>query len=153
MSEIAALENLQLDENAANAIVMLSGGDMRKVLNVLESCSLAHKHITLQDVYDVTGRPSPTDMDLIYASLNQDRFNEAMTAILNIKTVKSLALEDIMSELHKSIMKTKYTDEMKIYLVSRLAEIEYRLSQGSNEKVQVSSMIGAFIEIRTFKNK
>jgi len=63
LSEIAALENLQLDENAANAIVMLSGGDMRKVLNVLESCSLAHKHITLQDVYDVTGRPSPTDMD------------------------------------------------------------------------------------------
>jgi replication factor C subunit 3/5 len=64
------LENLELDEDAAQSIVKLSGGDMRKVLNVLESCSLAHKHITLQDVYDVTGRPSPKDMETIYETLN-----------------------------------------------------------------------------------
>jgi len=82
LSEIATLEGLQLDEDAANAIVKLSGGDMRKVLNVLESCSLAHKHITLQDVYDVTGRPSPMDMEQIYASLNQERFNEALNTVV-----------------------------------------------------------------------
>ena len=55
---------------------------MRKVLNVLESCSLAHKHITLQIVYDVTGRPSPMDMDAIYSSLTQNRFNEALNVVL-----------------------------------------------------------------------
>ena len=92
-------------------------------------------------------------MDQIYASLNQDRFNDAINTVMSLKMSKSLALEDIMSELHKAIMKTKYTDEMKIYLVSRLAEIEYRLAQGSNEKVQVSSMVGAFIEVRSFKGK
>lgn len=58
-----------------------------------------------------------------------------MNTVIELKTKKSLALEDIMSELHKAIMKTKYTEEMKIYLVSRLAEIEYRLAQGSNEKL------------------
>ena len=58
-----------------------------------------------------------------------------------------------MSELHKSVMKTKFTDEMKIYLVSRMAELEYRLAQGSNEKAQVSSLVGAFIEVRSFKAK
>ncbi len=56
-----------------------------------------------------------------------------------------------MGELHKAIMKTKYTDEMKIYLVSRLAEMEYRLAQGSSEKAQVASLVGSFIEVRTFK--
>ena len=124
---------------------------MRKVLNVLESCSLAHKHITLKDVYDVTGRPSPSDMERIYKSLNEDRFNEALSTVIEIKQVKSLALEDIMGELHKAIMKTKYTDEMKIYLISRLAELEYRLAQGSSEKVQVASLVGSFIEVRSFK--
>ena len=57
-----------------------------------------------------------------------------------------------MMELHKAVMKTKLTEEMKIYLVSRMAEIEYRLAQGSNEKAQVSSLVGAFIEIRSYKN-
>ena len=107
---------------------------MRKVLNVLESCSLAHKHITLQDVYDVTGRPSPTDMDIISQALNMSKFNEALKTLTDLKGSKSLALEDIMMELHKQIMRTKYTEEMKIYLVSRMAEIEYRLAQGSSEK-------------------
>ena len=92
-------------------------------------------------------------MNTIYETLNQERFNEAINTVITLKTQKSLALEDIMSELHKAIMKTKYTDEMKIYLVSRLAEIEYRLAQGSNEKVQVASMVGAFIEVRSFKTK
>ena len=151
LNEIAQLEKLRLDEDASNAIVKLSGGDMRKVLNVLESCSLAHKHITLKDVYDVTGRPSPLDMEKIYQSLNQDRFNDALASIQLTKQTKSLALEDIMGELHRAIMKTKYTDEMKIYLVSRMAELEYRLAQGSSEKAQVASLVGAFIEVRTFK--
>jgi len=56
-------EKLELDNEAANAIVYLSGGDMRKVLNILESCGLSHKTISAQIVYDVTGRPSPADID------------------------------------------------------------------------------------------
>ena len=76
---------------------------MRKVLNVLESCSLAHKHITLKDVYDVTGRPSPHDMERIYKSLNEDRFNEALQTVIEVKQVKSLALEDIMGSFTKPL--------------------------------------------------
>jgi len=46
-------------------------------------------------------------------------------------------------------MVTKLPDQMKMFLINRLAEIEYRLAQGSNEKVQASSFVGAFIEVRT----
>lgn len=63
LNEIAIAENLMLEQDAAQAIVQLSGGDMRKVLNILESCSLAHQHISIQAVYDVTGRPSPYDLE------------------------------------------------------------------------------------------
>lgn len=38
---------------------------------------------------------------------------------------------------------------MKMFLVSRLSEIEFRLAQGVNERAQVASIVGAFIEIRT----
>lgn len=43
LGEVCRLEGLQVDPNASEAIVRLSGGDMRKVLNILESCSLAYK--------------------------------------------------------------------------------------------------------------
>jgi DNA polymerase III delta prime subunit len=58
---------------------------MRKVLNILESCSLAHKHITVRDVYDVTGRPSPHDIETIYEALNMKKFNEAMQIFMELK--------------------------------------------------------------------
>jgi replication factor C subunit 3/5 len=43
LSEVIQAEGLSLDKPAIDAIVSLSGGDMRKVLNILESCSLAYK--------------------------------------------------------------------------------------------------------------
>ena len=151
LNEIAVLENLKLDPKAAQAIVILSEGDMRKVLNILESCSLAHHSITQQNVYDVTGRPSPDDMNVIYEALMTQRFNEAFNLLLELKLRKSLAVEEIITDLHTSVMNTKLTDEMSIYLVNRMADIEYRLAQGANEKVQIASLTGAFLEVRTFK--
>ena len=126
---------------------------MRKVLNILESCSLAHKQITRDNVYDVTGRPSPTDIETIYEALNMKRYNDAYTLLVEMKNKKSLAMDDIMKDLHKCVMTTKYTEEMKMFLVSRMADIEYRLSQGCNERIQMASLVGAFIEVRSFKTK
>jgi replication factor C subunit 3/5 len=126
--EISQKENLELDEAGARAIVKLSGGDMRKVLNILESCSLAHKSITEKEVFEVTGRPSPEDINLIYEALNMKKFNEALNEFMTLKLSKSLALEDVLIELHKGVMLTKYTEEMKIYLINRMAEIEYRIA-------------------------
>lgn len=59
LAEVTASEGLTLDAKATQAIVRLSGGDMRKVLNILESCSLAYKTIPETKIYEVTGRPSP----------------------------------------------------------------------------------------------
>lgn len=42
-------------------------------------------------------------------------------------------------------------DHMQMFLVNRLCEIEYRLAQGSNERAQVASVVGAFIEVRTIR--
>lgn len=83
--EVSEKENLEVDDNAAAAIVKLSGGDMRKVLNVLESCSLAHKHITMKAVYEVTGRPSPDDVNFIFDALTNKRYNEALEGIVELK--------------------------------------------------------------------
>ena len=69
LNEVALAENLELREGAAKSIVSLSGGDMRKVLNILESCSLAYKQIALEKIFEVTGRPSPKDMETVYECL------------------------------------------------------------------------------------
>lgn len=80
-------------------------------------------------------------------------FKTAFAGIMHIKISKSLALDDIVRDLHKCVMDTAFDDNMKMFLVNRLAEIEFRLAQGVNEKAQTASIVGAFIEIRTLKQK
>ena len=127
---------------------------MRKVMNILESCSLTYKEIPVQKIYEVTGRPSPTDIEEIYRALTNEDYRSALQVFINIKTSKSLALEDIVRDLHKCVMETNFEENMKMFLISRLSEIEFRLSHGINERAQVASVVGAFIEIRTVpKNK
>lgn len=82
LNEVAEAEELVLEKGADAAIVSLSGGDMRKVLNILESCSLAYKNIPVEKIFEVTGRPSPADTQLIYNSLTSKSFNDANDTVL-----------------------------------------------------------------------
>jgi len=61
-------------------------------------------------------------------------YQTALTTFNKIKTEKSLALDDIIRDLHKCVMETKFEEQMKMFLVQRLSEVEFRLAQGINEK-------------------
>ena len=50
---------------------------MRKVLNILESCSLAYDDITMAKVFEVTGRPSPDEISQTYEWLKKSSFTAA----------------------------------------------------------------------------
>lgn len=49
----------------------------------------------------MTGRPSPTDVETIIEALNQKKFNEAMNVIVELKKEKSLAVDEIIRDVHK----------------------------------------------------
>ena len=51
LDEVCKSEEILLDDEASAAIVRLAGGDMRKVLNILESCSMAHREISTTNIY------------------------------------------------------------------------------------------------------
>ncbi len=153
LEDISNAENLKINKEAQNSIIELSGGDMRKVLNILESASLAHDEIALEEIYSCTGKPAPTDVESIMDGLLNKGFEEAFKLVMDIKVKKSLTLEDLVSSIHKSVMKTDLNNKIKIFLVQRLADIEQRIAIGWNEKLQVASIVGAFTEVRTIKKE
>jgi replication factor C subunit 3/5 len=52
-------ENLTVTEDGKEALFSLSGGDMRKILNVLQSTSLAFNVVDEKNVYLCVGQPDP----------------------------------------------------------------------------------------------
>lgn len=56
---------LKVSDDGKKALVKLANGDMRKVLNVLQSTWMAYKNITEETVYLCVGHPTPNDIKTI----------------------------------------------------------------------------------------
>jgi replication factor C subunit 3/5 len=55
-----------------------------------------------------------------------------------------LALQDIVSEIYNFARLIEFPAKSRVYLLQNLADIEYRLAEGANEKIQLSSLVGTF---------
>ncbi|XP_053850035.1 replication factor C subunit 5 isoform X1 [Vidua macroura] len=165
-------EGVDVSEDGMKALVTLSSGDMRRALNILQSTSMAFGKVTEENVYTCTGHPLKSDIaNILDWMLNQD-FSTAYRKIMELKTLKGLALQDILTEIHLFVHRGEervrlrmilerpnfplplterfllstvdFPPSIRIQLLIKLADIEYRLAAGTSEKIQLSSLIAAF---------
>lgn len=59
------------------------------------------------------------------------------------------AVCDVVTKLSARVARIDLPDPVMAYLIDRLSNIEYRLSQGVSEKVQVGALVGAFTAARS----
>ncbi|XP_052653998.1 replication factor C subunit 5 isoform X1 [Harpia harpyja] len=171
-------EGVDVTEDGMKALVTLSSGDMRRALNILQSTTMAFGKVTEENVYTCTGHPLKSDIaNILDWMLNQD-FSTAYRKITELKTLKGLALQDILTEIHLFVHRGRglrrrlpadpgkanrrppppartdahrlllstvdFPPSIRIQLLIKMADIEYRLAAGTSEKIQLSSLIAAF---------
>lgn len=61
--------SLNVTEDGKKALMVLSKGDMRKVLNVLQSTSMAFDEVNEDSVYTCVGHPLRRDIERILETL------------------------------------------------------------------------------------
>lgn len=144
-------EKLTVTEDGKNALMTLSGGDMRRVINVLQSTWLAFGLVNENNVYSCVGHPLPIDIRNIANWLLNDSYQIAYSKIQDLKIQKGLALQDILTELHQFVNRIDFPEEINIDLIIKLAQIEERTAAGTNEAVQLNSLVAAFQNARNIK--
>lgn len=142
---------VEITEDGKRALLTLANGDMRKVLNVLQSTWLAFRNVTEDNVYTCVGHPLRTDIENVVNWLLKEDFKTTHSCIKELKVVKGLALSDIITEVHKYVHRIELSQESLIVLLDKLAEIEHRLSAGTNENIQLTALIAAFRGARDLK--
>lgn len=148
LEHVIQQESIETTPDGMKAIVTLSTGDMRRSLNILQSTSMAYGKVTEDTVYTCTGHPLRSDIaNILDWSLNKD-FTTAYNQILQLKTLKGLALNDILTEIHLLVHRVDFPASIRMGLLIKLADIEHRLASGTNEKIQLSSMVAAFQAVR-----
>lgn len=149
LKHVIKAEGLDVSETGLAAVVRLSNGDMRKALNILQSTHMASQKITEEAVYLCTGNPLPKDIEQISHWLLNESFAESFKRISDMKTIKGLALVDIVREVTMFVFKIKMPPDVRVLLINDLADIEYRLSFGCNDKLQLGSIIASFTKARS----
>ncbi|KAL0883079.1 hypothetical protein ABMA27_016545 [Loxostege sticticalis] len=149
LQEIAAAEGVKMSEDGVKALLTLSGGDMRKVLNMLQSTWLAHRAVTEDHVYTCVGHPLRSDINnVLNWLLNENDFAACFKNIQDVKIAKGLALSDILTEIHTVVQRLKLPPEVLIDLLIKMADAEARLAQGCSERVELAALIAAFQSAR-----
>jgi len=142
-------EHVSVTEDGLQALIKLSAGDMRKSLNILQSTAMAYNKVDEGNVYQCTGNPRPQDISQIVSVMLNEDYSIAYKEIVEIKTSRGLALQDIIREVHVYVVRLQVSSDTMILLLRDLAELEARLAAGATEKVQLGTLVGYFQRARS----
>jgi len=151
--EIAQAENCKYDESGIKAILDLSDGDMRRVLNLLQSTAMSYEKIDEASVYLTSGAPLPSDMRVICDLLLNDDFRSCYEKILRTCTHKGYAIMDVLKDLTTLITIIDLPKGTLAELLDGMSSVEYRCAFATNEKIQLASLVGVFVKARCNMSK
>jgi len=142
-------ENVKVTECGKKALIDLAQGDMRKVINILQSAATAFSEVNEDSVYTCVGHPLKSDIRNILEWLLNDDISTTYKKIQDLKLHKGLALQDILTELHTFLYRLDLPSDLLIEILTEMAEIEVRLNGGTSEKIHLGGLISAFQLIRS----
>jgi replication factor C small subunit len=146
IKHIAKNEALTVKEDGVEAILEISGGDLRRTINILQTGASIGKPIDEETVYSVVGRANPADVrEMLLTALNGD-FVEAIKKLRDMLLKYGLAGTDIIGQIHSETFRLNVPDKWKVKLADIIGEVDFRLLQGSNEEIQLSALLAKLVE-------
>lgn len=148
LMNVMAHEHMQLSESAKEALLRLSMGDMRRALNVLQATKATidnpEKEVIGDDaIYECTGAAHPRHIENALDTILKDDWSTAYFSVNKIRTNNGLALIDIINGIVELLEGYKLKEATRLQLLCRLADIEYAMSKGQNDKIHCSATIAA----------
>eukprot|EP00088_Acartia_fossae_P058406 TRINITY_DN6845_c0_g1_i1.p1 TRINITY_DN6845_c0_g1~~TRINITY_DN6845_c0_g1_i1.p1 ORF type:complete len:347 (+),score=112.31 TRINITY_DN6845_c0_g1_i1:33-1043(+) len=144
LEHVAESENVKITEDGKEALIRLAKGDMRKVINIMQSCAMAFPEVNEDNVYTCVGHPLRQDITNIMNWALNESFTAAFANIDKLRTLKGLSLQDIITEVHLYIHRIDLPAHVRIHLLIKLSEVEQRLLAGTSERIQLGSFLSAF---------
>lgn len=143
---ICEKENVEITDDGIEAILDLSGGDLRKTLNILQTAASVGKTVTADLVYAVVGKANPADIrEMMLMALNGD-FISARNKLRELTRKYGLAGTDIIKQIHGETFRLNIPDIWKVKLADIIGEADYRLVRGATEEIQLSALLAKLVE-------
>lgn len=147
LKNIAKEEGLDLKEDGIEAIIYISEGDLRGAINALQAASALKGEIDEDVVYQVSATASPEEVkEMMELALDGD-FEDARGKLLELLIERGLAGEDILRQVHRETLNLDVPEPVKVKLIDRMGEFDFRLIEGANERIQLEAALAHLARI------
>lgn len=147
LRRIAKSEGLEITQDGLDAILYVARGDLRKAINTLQVGATGSKKIDEDAVYASTSTAHPDEVRQLLETALKGEFLAARTRLDDLLITYGLSGEDVIRQIHRSVFDLPISDAAKVRLVDRIGEAEFRLIEGSNDRVQIEALLAHFVVI------
>ncbi len=144
---IAKNESLTIDSEAKEALYYVSAGDVRKLENIMQSAAAITTNITKKHIFDISSFAEPLEIrEIIQRCIDHD-FPGAKKKLVDIMINQGLSGLDVVRQLQKEAWNSNTKDLSKLEMVKECGEAEFRMIEGSDEFIQLESLLAKFVLI------
>jgi len=144
IDNITSAENIVIDEKAKAAVFEVSGGDCRRAENILQACAAISDKITEESIFSMASVAKPKEIKQILELAIANKFIEARTKLLDTMLQYGLSGIDIIKQIQREVWNLDIDGRTKVMLVDKCGEIEFRMTEGSDEYLQLEALIANF---------
>ncbi|WP_132059160.1 replication factor C small subunit [Halorussus amylolyticus] len=141
--KVAAAENIETTDDGIDALVYAAAGDMRKAINALQAAAVMGEVVDEEAVYTITSTARPEEIESMVRHALDGDFGKARSILDDLLTDKGMAGGDIIDQLHRSVWEFDLDDEATVRLMDRVGEVDYRITEGANEQVQLEALLAS----------
>ena len=138
-------ENIKINEKAKEALFNISEGDARKINNVLQSSAAISQDINEETIYSMASVAKPKEVDEALKLALQNKFIDARNKLMDIMLNYGLSGLDIIKQIQQEILNLDLANEKKMLLMEKCGEIEFRMTEGSDEFIQLEALLSQFV--------
>ena len=147
LMRIVTNENVKIDDEALDALVHVARGDMRRAVNSLQVAASMDKTIDVDTIYQTTGLANPEEVTKMIETALKGNFIAARDKLDEIMIEFGLSGQDIIRQIHSSFFELSIDDREKVMLMDKTGEIEFRIIEGSNERIQLEALLAYLVMV------
>ncbi|MFH1308231.1 MAG: replication factor C small subunit [archaeon] len=143
--EIADKESLTVDPVALESLYEASEGDCRKLINLLQATASISPNLNSDLVNTMVASAKPSDIKIVLEYALSGDFLKSKEKLLDVMLKESISGQDIIKAIQKEIWNLQIEPDIKVKLTEKVGDIEFRMVEGSDEFIQLQSLLASFV--------
>ncbi len=142
LSDILKKEGIDYEAKSLEVIAELSYGDMRKAINTLQVAATYSTKVTVNTIYEAAGLVHKEWAIQVLSLALKGEISKAKSMLEDAVIKQGISGQDVVEQFHRVIYDLPVENALKADILFALGEIDFRISEGAREIIQLESFLG-----------